>query len=264
MYDYIRIGAWRSDSVPGLHVMAWDQLLMPRAERAAAALPGRMDAVMDARRGWQPEPLGVTLALVGASRAQIREQYRAISKVLSTAEHIVLSDMPACHYRGYVSEIRAEEDYDEWIRFRVTFQANPPCLLRCMSQQEGWIPSCAMPVPEQITDQNASRALDASGAVSLATVDGSAAYAPEIYLTVTGTWAQLNIGGGGLVLPAQTGSQTVYIDGPAQVAYTMEGGIRTAVAGIQGSYAAISQGTQLTIGGNSISAHIRLLVIERS
>lgn len=264
MYDYIRIGAWRSDGVPGLHVLEWDAPLMPGASRKTISIPGKLSALEDARRDWKPEPVSVTLAIIGEDQAQTRARYRAISRTLAAAETLILSDMPDYHYRGYTQEIRPLEDTEHWLKFRLVFQANPPCLLRAISQQAGFIPSQQLPIPEQLTDGNATQALDATGTVNIVTGDGAAAWPPEIHLAITGAWQQLNIGLGGLVLPAQATSKTVYIDAEAQVAYTLENSLRVPVMGITGRYEPVSQGTQLRISGISLSAHIRLLAIERS
>lgn len=264
MYDYIQIGAWRSDSVPDLHVLEWELPLMAPAQRPHASIPGRMSAVEDVRREWRPEPVRVTMALLGESMAGLRQKYRTISRILKEAEHLVLSDMPAYHYRGYTAEVQAVEIYEEWMKLRLVFIANPPCLLRTTSQQTGYIPGTGTPIPEQLTDQNASRALDATGTASMVISDGVAAYRPEIYMSITGTWQQLNVGLGGIILPEQAASKTVYIDAEAQVAYTIEAEIRTPVAGIRGDYTKINQGTQLTISGIGQSIHVRMLAIERS
>jgi hypothetical protein len=264
MYDYIQIGAWRSDNVPDLHVLEWDAPLMPAAQRPHVTIPGRMSAAEDARRDWRPVPIKVNMALLGDSMAQLRQKYRTISRTLHRAEHLILSDMPAYHFRGHTVEVQVVTIYEEWMQMRLIFLANPPCLLRPTSQQTGYIPAAGTPIPEQLTDANASRALDATGTASMVISDGVAAYEPEIYLSITGTWQQLNVGLGGIILPAQTTSKTVYIDAEAQVAYTIESGIRTPVAGIRGDYTKINQGTQLTISGISQDIHVRMLAIERS
>jgi len=264
MNDYIKIGNWKSSDVTGLHVMEWEAPLMARAGRQAFSIPGRMEAITDRRRDWQPEHIPVTMALVGNGRATLRQQFRAISRQLHHADHLILSDMPDNHYRGYTSEIKVLEDYEEWTKFRLYFLANPPCLLRAISQQAGFIPTAGTPIPEQLTDANASQVLDATGAASLVISDGVAAYDPEIYLSITGTWQQLHIGQGGIILPARDVSDTVYIDAQAEVAYTLSSGVRTPVPDITGSYQALTQGAQLAISGSSISIHVRLMRIERS
>lgn len=264
MYDYIQIGAWRSDSVPDLHVLEWEAPLMPKAAQQAVNLPGRMSALEDPRRDWRPETVNVTLAIIGEDQAETRAKYRAISRVLTEARILTLSDMPNYHYRGHTTEIRPLEDTEKWLKFRLAFQANPPCLLRVLSQQAGFIPAAEPPIPEQLTDQNATRALDATGTTNIVTGEGIAAWPPEIYLAITGTWQQLNIGLGGLVLPAQNTSKTVYIDAEARVAYRLEDGLRAPVMGVTGRYEPISQGAQLRISGLSFNVHIRLLSIERS
>lgn len=269
MYDFIQIGAWRSDQVPDLHVLSWDAPLMPRAGYAASPLPGMMTSVEAARRDWKPENISVTLAIIGSSRADIRTKYKAISRVLFEADHLILSDMPGYHYRGYTQEIRPAEDMEEWLSFRLTFVANPPCRLRVLGVSAGWIPSQALPIPEQITETNAGHnlALSGSGTVtgSVAIHDGTSPYPPEVYMLLIGSWDSLTIGGtGGLTIPGLPVTSAVWLDAEAMQVYDKVEGIRTPVPNITGDYAAIGRDPLLAFSGVNPNLTAHILVIERS
>lgn len=263
MYDYIQIGAWRSDSVDGLHVLEWDAPLFAKAERPAQTLPGRMSALEDHRREFRPEPVTVTLALVGESRAQLRQKYRAISRVLTGARHLILSDMPDYHYRGGTQEIKVLEDYEEWLKFRLTFIANPPCLLRVLGASGGWIPNPATPPAEQITESNCTHNLSLTDSHTLTIGDGPTAYPPEVHMLLLGGWSSLTING--LTIPGLTYSTGVYLDSEAMQVWDKVDGVRTPVPDITGSYESLSESGQLAFSGadfNNATAHI--LIIERS
>lgn len=265
MYDFIQIGAWRSDQVPDLHVLSWDAPLMPRAGYAASPLPGMMTSVEAARRDWKPENISVTLAIIGSSRADIRTKYKAISRVLFEADHLILSDMPGYHYRGYTQEIRPAEDMEEWLSFRLTFVANPPCLLRTLGTPAGWIPSPATPIAEQITELNASHNLHLNGPQQVVISDGLAAYPPEVYMLLIGSWDSLRIGGlQGLTIPGLGVTSGVWLDASAQQVYDKVAGVRTPVPDITGDYAAIGQSSTLDFDGTNLNLTAHILVIERS
>lgn len=60
MFDYIKIGSWRSDTVIDLHVMDWDAPLLAPADYGSAQIPGRMTSLRDARLSLEPL-LGISL-----------------------------------------------------------------------------------------------------------------------------------------------------------------------------------------------------------
>lgn len=265
MYDYIQIGAWCSDTVPDLHVLEWEAPLMPRAGYAATPLPGCMTAAESSLRDWKPENITVTLALVGEGRADIRQKYRAISRVLLEATHLILSDMPGHHYRGHTAEIRPVEDMEEWLTLRLTFVANPPCLLRVLGPNGGWIPSPDTPPAEQITEVNATHNVRLDSAKQIVLSDGQAAYPPEVHMLLIGSWDKLIIGGPqGLTIPGLGLTSALWLDATAQQVYDKVNGVRTPVPDISGDYSAIGRENTLAFDGVNLDATAHVLVIERS
>lgn len=262
MYDYIQIGPWRSDGVTGLHVMDWEAPVLPRAQRQASPLSGRMTAPEDARRDWRPENIPVTLAMVGTSRADIRQRMRPVTRTLLDARHLILSDMPGHHYRGHTAEVRPLEDYEEWLKVRMTFVANPPCALRTLGPQAGWIPDPALPPAEQITELNATHNLALSGPASVAIGDGLTAYPPEIHMLLLGSWDTLTIND--LTIPGLPVTSAVYLDSEAMQVWDKVDGVRTPVPNLTGNYDTIGAGGQLVFGGTNVNATAHILVIERS
>lgn len=265
MYDYIKIGSWRSDSVLDLHVMDWDAPLLAPADYGSAQIPGRMTALRDAQRNFKPATITINMAITGDDEQDILIRHRAISKTLWDANHLILSDLPDHHFRGHVSEVVATDVVEEWLRFRVKFMANPPCRLRVLGVSSGWIPSQALPIPEQITSVNMSYTLALTGSTSAVMHDNTAPFRPEVYLAITGTWSSLQINGStGLILPAKAAAGTVYIDCEAERCYTISDGAREPLPGVRGSYAAISGNPIITITATGGSGTARVLAIERS
>lgn len=264
MYDYIQIGAWRSDGVPDLHILGWEVPLIPRSGYAATPLPGRMAAIEDAKRDWRPENVTVTMALIGTTRAEIRQKFDGISKVLFNARHLILSDTPSHHYRGHTAEVRPVEDYEEWLTFRLTFVSNPPCLLRVLGPQAGWIPDPATPPAEQITEINASHNLSLRGPAQVVIGDGLAPYPAEVHMLLLGSWDSLTIGGPqGLTIPGLGLTSALWLDADAQQVYDKVDGIRTPVPDITGNYEAIGSSPVLHFDGVNLQATAHILIIER-
>lgn len=262
MDENIRIGAWRSDSVTDLHVMEWEAPVLARATRAAESLPGRITAPEDTRRDWRPEPVTVTLAMVGQSRADIRQKLRPVLPVLWNAAHLILSDQPGHHYRGHTAEVKPIEDLDEWMRLRLTFMVNPPCALRVLGASGGWIPDPAIPPAEQITELNATANLALTGAHTLPIGDGPAPYPPEVHMLLIGSWDTLTING--LTIPGLPMARAVYLDSQAMQVWDKVDGVRTPVPNLTGDYDTIGADGQLVFGGTNVNATAHILIIERS
>lgn len=269
MYDYIKIGSWRSDGVLDLHVMDWDAPLLAPADYGSAQIPGRMTALRDAQRNFKPATITINMAITGDDERDILRRHRAISKTLWDADHLILSDLPDHHFRGHVSEVVATDVVEEWLRFRVKFIANPPCRLRVLGVSSSWIPSQGLPIPEQITETNAGHnlALQGSGTVtgSVAIHDGTSPYPPEVYMLLIGSWDSLTIGGtGGLTIPGLPVTSAVWLDAEAMQVYDKVEGIRTPVPNISGDYAAIGRDPLLTFSAVNPDLTAHILVIERS
>lgn len=265
MYDYIKIGSWRSDSVTDLHVMDWDTTLIPAAERSNMPVPGRLTAITSQQRGYRPESISINMAITGTDEPDLLQKHRAVSKVLWDADHLILSSAPAYHYRGHTAEIKSTEVVDEWLRFRIKFTANPPCRLRVLGPAAGWIPGPDLPIAEQITELNASHNVSIDGPKSITIHDGSAPHAPEVYMLLLGSWDSLTIGGEkGLTIPGLPLESAVWVDCLAQQVYDKVEGVRTPVPNITGDYDAIGREPELHFSGLNPDLTAHILIIERS
>lgn len=269
MYDYIQTGSWRSDSVPGLHVLDWEVPLLAAADYAETQIPGRMAAIREAARSYKPAVITVNMAVTGDGEQDILFRLRAIQKVLWAADHLILSDLPEHHFRGHVAEISPTETVEEWLRFRLRFRANPPCRLRALGGAAGWIPSSNLPIPEQITEANASYSLGlhGSGTVtgSVAIHDGTAPHSPEVYMLLIGSWDRLTIGGNkGLTIPGLPLTIAVWLDTEAMQVYDVIEGVRRPVPNISGDYEAIGREPVLQFSALNPNLTAHILVIERS
>lgn len=265
MYDYIKIGSWRSDSVTDLHVMDWDAPLIPAAERPNNPIPGRLTAISSDARGYKPADLTINMAITGNGEADLLQKHRAVAKVLWEADHLILSSAPEYHYRGHTAEIKSIEVVDEWLRFRVKFVCNPPCRLRALGTAAGWIPGTDLPIPEQITELNASHNLRVDGPKSIVIHDGTAPHTPEVYMLLLGSWDSLTIGGEkGLTIPGLPIESAVWVDCAAQHVYDKVEGVRTPVPNITGDYDAIGRDPELHFSGVNPDLTAHILIIERS
>lgn len=264
MYDWIMLDSWKSDTAENLHVLEWDAPIFPRAEKSSQSIPGKLSAITDGRRNHKPEPINITMATTFPSREENRAAMDAVCLAAMHAHRLTLSDDPEYHYEGYVREIRPVEDIDEWLKFVITFEANPPVKRRVLSGQPGFMFNLKKPIPEQITETNATHNLSVQAGSSVSLQPAETAYPPEVYMLILGTWDELTIGGeGGLVIPG-LGFEAVYVDAENQQCYAVIDGKRTGIAGVRGSYEGITAHNTLQMGGtnlNAVTAHI--LVIER-
>lgn len=264
MYDWIKLDGWQSSATENLHVLEWDAPIFPRAEKSSQSIPGRLSAFTDSRRNYKPENVSVTMAVTCGTREANRAAMDAICLAAMHAHHLTLSDDPLYHYAGYVREVRPIEDIDEWLKFVLTFEANPPVKRRVLSGQAGFMPDESKPVPEQITETNATHNVHVQAGSSVQLQTTLTAYPPEVYMLILGTWDEMTIGGeGGLVIPG-LGYEAIYVDAENQQCYAVIEGRRVGIAGVRGSYEYITAHNTLQITAKNpkaVTAHI--LVIER-
>lgn len=265
MYDYIKIGAWRSDSVPDLHVMDWQRPLLAKAERQVTDLPGRLTALVEKDRWHKPETIEVNLVMLGGSRAEIQEKLQSVLPVLWAARDLTLSDTPETHYRGYTSQVAPTEDLEDWMRLKVSFEANPPCQLRVLGPQGGWIPDPKTPIAEQITEVNATHNLFLDQPRQLILGGGLTAYTPEVHMLLLGSWDSLVIGGPeGLTIPGLGLESAVYVDMEGMQVYDKVDGKRRPVPDCSGEFEKMINNNALDFSGVNLNLTAHILVIERS
>lgn len=267
MYDWIALDGVRSDTISGLVVMTYTPLYLPQRTQETTALPGRLTAIT--QQAWQREPadIPITLAVVGTGQAQVDQLIREqVLPWLYSASRLTLDCDPAHHYRGAVTQVEQTADEDRWVELRATFRANPPCRLRLLSPKAGWYPAADVPIPRQITADNATCQGDFTATGWLPEVTYNGLEAAETYIAVTGTWDKLRLGASFEVARAAETSTTLYIDGEnGQVWTETEDGVEVNwMSATTGDLPEIRPGlTSLYIGGENISVTVRMLVIER-
>ena len=146
------------------------------------------------------------------------------------------------------------------LRLSFKFTACPPCFMRVRSKRSGWEPTLESAVPEQITAGTETVSGVFSAAGRLPVMEDQGVHSPALYFAVTGTWTQISIGGM-TITQAYTTSHTVYLDCDAQVAYTMDAGIKTSVP-VAGDFP-LNDAAGIQVGGTALNATVRALLIER-
>lgn len=266
MYDWISLDGKRSDTMTGLIVMTYTPLYLPARSREETVLPGRLTAITQS--AWQQEPadIPITLAVVGAGQAQVDQAIREdVLPWLYNATRLTLDNDPDHHYRGAVTKVELQADENRWVELQVTFRCNPPCRLQLLSNQDGWYPAADVPIPQQITAENAT----VSGSFTAAGWLDEIAYpgldTAESYLMVTGSWQTLKLGDTFEVLQAAEDA-TLYMDAENdQVWMCEEDGTEINWMGAtSGEMPEIGPGKrQLYVGGENINVTVRMLVIAR-
>lgn len=268
MQDWIALDGIRSDALPGLVCMSYTPPLLAKRQQEETLLPGRLTAVT--QKAWQYEPfdLSIQLALVGATHAEMLAAWQ--EQVLPwawNAARLELDALPGRFFRGAVTEVGTPEITDRWMTFTLTFRCNPPLSLRLCAGLAGWFPATDIPIPQQLTAENATVSGNFTAAGWLQLPEGcGGAEAAETYLTITGTWTTLRLGASFSVLQAANTETTLYLDSENGQVWRCEAdGTEVNMMGVtSGELPEIRPGqTGLQVNGEGLHITARLLVIER-
>ena len=164
---------------------------------------------------------------------------------------------------GYGTGIKLGDEKTTWLKGTVTFVANPPCA--CRSLGSGLIPALDTPIPEQLTDSNATCIKNFTAAGSMPSVSENGAYPPAVHLAVAGSFTRLVLGGaGGITIDYQAIADTVYVDTERMTVYRKNNGSRISLSGqTSGSFEAVAaQAGALPISGTGLNIAVRMLVTE--
>lgn len=266
MHDWIALDGIKSTALEGVVVMDYTPLYLPVRNREETSLPGRLSAIT--QKAWQQDPadLTITLAVVGADQQEVHRRWReTVAPWLYHASRLVLDDAPEHFHRGAVTQVQQVEDEDRWIRLQVTFRCNPPCRLRMLTSQAGWYPAEDVPIPRQLTAQNATVSKSLTEPGWLETSCGGLEDA-ECYIAVTGTWKTLRLGDGFQVAAEAAGEITLYLDGENEQVWRCEEDSTEVnmMSATTGDLPRISASNpRLYVGGEDIDVTVHLLVIER-
>ena len=157
MHEWISLDGIRSDSMDGVVVLDYTPLYLPPRSREETTLPGRLATIT--QQAWQqgPADIPITLAVIGANQTDVHRKYReTVLPWLYNASRLTLDDAPEHFHRGAVTQVEQLEDEERWIKLQITFRCNPPCRLRLLTGQAGWYPADDLPIPPQITENNAT------------------------------------------------------------------------------------------------------------
>lgn len=259
MYDYFKINnTWRSDQVEeGVHLLSFKlPSLLPTVQRQTE--PSETLLCPQGKKMYKPQILSVELGAITSNLADNYALAIRLSRELSAAECIELSDIPGIYFRGDVQEIKVLEQEDEWLRLGLEFALNPPCLNKLVGASSTMLLPSKGPIAEQITESNASFALNVSAPQEVQIAQGT--HETEIYAMLIGSWDSLKIGA--LELPEMQ-NRAVYIDKEAQQAYLIEGGKRINAPNQKGLFALLNHENKLKISGENLNLKAYIYAIER-
>lgn len=274
MYDWIELDGIKSTTFPWLVVLNWDAPLMTKIKRDTQSIPGEIRAIMSRYPNYDTPSVVVRMAVCGQDVSEVTARLLTVKKWATNVRRLVLSHQADYFYQGEVTDITtadtapadASDQGEAWQTVALSFTPNPACLCRVLTPQTGFLPAYDMPIPEQITAQNATAqgAFKANGWLTIPAYDGI--YPAELYMVVTGKWGGLQIGGAaGLVYnAAATSVTTLYIDCTNQTIYTREQGQMVNHSGVISGDYPIYSGNAMGISGTNIDIDVKLLAIERT
>jgi len=229
---------------------------------------GRLEAIEDEDWEQKPQEIPMVMAVVGESQTDLTSRYMAARRWLlrgGAIRRLSMSELPGYHFKGVITKVTKSEVTDKWIKFTVTFRANPSCPLRVLTQQPGFIPAFDTPVPEQITAENATCSGTFSEPGFLPEVEYEGIHEAELYIVATGSWTTLSIGGAeGLTINWEADNKTVYIDCEHQKIYYLDAGQIVRLDSVTtGDFPAVKDTFAMMVGGTGLNVTVRLLAIER-
>lgn len=254
-----------SSITKGLRLVSAEPFILPRRTRQRESIPGRIGSIIS--ESFETPAVGyrIRFALTGADKSAVVAAMHALADWLLAARVMVVWHEPGYYFTGAVE---GEAGFSMLGRksgtLDIEFLCDPPCRQRAkVSGATPWIPSGALPIPEQLTADNQTvSAANKTASFTLSAGSVSSALPPALHLAITGTWTSLSIGGTLLITEAFAASGTLYIDCDNQEVYRIVAGTRTAVS-YSGDFPALSSGNLVISGTNISVSTARLLVIER-
>ena len=257
MSAWIELDGVRSDAFQGVMVTNVTPFIKARKRATRTALAGRLGQIEEGEATLETAEIAFDLNVHGDNRVSAVERARQLSPWLNgTMLRTYLE--PDAYCTGAVeTEVTGTKASGRSLTLSCRFTANPGCMFY---PPAGFTPSAALPIPEQITAQNASASGTFATGGRLPVMQDGSTYGPSLYLKITGTWQQLAIGTL-VVVDAFEASDTLYIDCENQVAYRFDGTQRANVA-VSGSYPA-NDPQGIAVGGNGINVTVQALKIGR-
>lgn len=246
----------------GLRLVEAEPFIIPRRNRQREYLPGRLGSIASSAFEWPAIGYKLRLAAAGADKSAVVRALHQITNWALSARIMTIWHDPAIYYTGAVE---GDASFSMLTKhtgmLEIEFMCDPGCHHRAVGLPDGWTPSLNIPLPEQITDTNNTVMATARTTAFTLSAQVKTTLPPALYLAVTGTWAQLVIGGTLTITQAASETTTLYIDCEAQVVYQQLAGIRTPVR-YSGDFPALTNGN-LQIDGTAFDITARLLIIER-
>lgn len=263
MYDSVVVNGVSSNTVTGLAVLSVGLPLLQNIEYDLATVPGALISVRSSTGQVKPVEIPIEVAVIGANTEQVRTRWKAAARFFANGRLLQVPDAPGDYYVGYVKGIKLGDEKTTWLKGTVTFVANPPCA--CRSLGSGLIPALDTPIPEQLTNSNATCIKNFTAAGSMPSVSENGAYPPAVHLAVAGSFTRLVLGGaGGITIDYQAIADTVYVDTERMTVYRKNNGSRISLSGqTSGSFEAVAaQAGALPVSGTGLNIAVRMLVTE--
>lgn len=229
-------------------------------------LPDKLKAIEAEYTEIDPADIPLTMAVVGDGETDLTVKYMAARRWLLSGSRLEMSATPGYYYTGRVTRIQRQEANGKWVKFQVVFRANPYCHQRVMTAVSGFILAEGTRIPEQITAENATVSGTFTSAGMMTLVDYLGAHPAALYLSITGTWTTLAIGGAkGVTINWAAGTaKTVYMDCDLEEVYYLDAGLPVDLRGMATGNMPVMDGPlALPVGGTGIDITVRMLVIER-
>lgn len=260
MTPYIKLNGVSSLD-KGLRLVEAKPFVLPRRSRQRESIPGRLGSISSSEFETPAKGIRILLAHAGDGKQEAIEHMFGVSDWALSARTLTLWHAPDHYYTG---AIEGDVDFSMLSRkhgqLDMEFMADPPCRHRALVTG-GFIPSPALPIPEQISDTiKTAVATGQSSGFELDALNVKGTFPPALYLKFSGYWGTLNIGG--LEIIESSSNTTLYIDSITQEVYKMVGGVRTNVRHM-GDFPELTN-NKLNVSGTDFNlSTARLLVIER-
>lgn len=245
----------------GLRLVEASPFILPARTRQRETIPGRLGSISSSDFEIPAKGMRILLAKEGDGKSDIISYMHEIAGWLMSARTLTLWYSPDHYYTGAVE---GDADFSMLTKrhgqIEIEFMADPPCRHRALVTG-GFIPSPALPIPEQISDTiKTAVATGQSSGFELDALNVKGTFPPALYLKFSGYWGTLNIGG--LEIIESSSNTTLYIDSITQEVYKMVGGVRTNVRHM-GDFPELTN-NKLNVSGTDFNlSTARLLVIER-
>jgi len=259
MIPYIRFNGVSSADL-GLRLIETEPFILPARTRSREKIPGKIGSLASEQFDLPEMGYKLRLGMEGSGKDDVVSRLHEIAAWALSARIMTSWLTPDCYYTGAVEgDTSFEMLTKRHGQLEMSFICDPPCRHKAKTSAP-WIPSLALPIPEQLTETINTAAVSGQAAdFTMNAGETEGAFPPAVYLRLSGYWAELHIGH--LNILEGSGSTTLYIDCEAQEVYKIVSGVRTPVK-YSGQFPGLAGGS-MDISGTGFNLSAKLLVIER-